>query len=149
MPTFDISRHTFSNQRHTTSYLASGPVDGPVAICVHGWPELAISWRNQLPLLASLGFRAIAPDMRGYGHSTVYDRHEDYAVEEAVQDMLELLDHVGGEQALWIGHDWGSAVVWAVEVTVVKMVLQSSPVKPANRTFGFSNITFKRCKRNN
>ena len=56
---------------------------------MHGWPELAISWRHQLPALAALGFRAIAPDMRGYGRSSVPKAHEDYALELIVADMLE------------------------------------------------------------
>ena len=47
---------------------------------VHGWPELSISWRHQLPVFGGMGFRAIAPDMRGYGRSSVYPRHEDYAL---------------------------------------------------------------------
>ena len=114
MPSIEITRHKFSNDRHTTSYLAAGAEDGPVAICLHGWPELSISWRNQLPVLAGLGFRVVAPDMRGYGESSVYEQHEDYQLQEAVQDMLDLLAHLGGEQALWIGHDWGSPVVWSI-----------------------------------
>jgi pimeloyl-ACP methyl ester carboxylesterase len=75
---------------------------------------LAISWRHQLPVFGALGFRAIAPDMRGYGRSSVYPRHEDYALEPIVADMLELLDHLGAECAVWVGHDWGSPVVWSL-----------------------------------
>ena len=71
-----------------------------------------MSWRHQLPVLAALGFRTIAPDMRGYGRSTVYPRHADYAQEHIVRDMLEMLDAVGREKAVWVGHDWGSPVVW-------------------------------------
>jgi pimeloyl-ACP methyl ester carboxylesterase len=81
---------------------------------VHGWPELSISWRHQLPCFADLGFRAIAPDMRGYGRSSVYARHEDYALEQSVRDMIELLDALGREKAIWVGHDWGSPVVWSL-----------------------------------
>src|SRR5262249_5797253 len=98
----------------TTFYLADGPEDGPAIIFVHGWPELSISWRHQLPALAALGFRAIAPDMRGYGRSSVYDRSEDYAQQHIVRDMVELLDSLGRKSAVWVGHDWGSPVVWNV-----------------------------------
>jgi hypothetical protein len=56
---------------------------------VHGWPELSISWRHQLPCFASLGFRAIAPDMRGYGRSSVYPKHEDYALANTVHNMVD------------------------------------------------------------
>lgn len=107
-----ITEHTVKTTRHTTFYLAAGPEDGPLVIFVHGWPELSISWRHQLPTLAALGIRAIAPDMRGYGRSSVYDTHGDYAQEHIVRDMLELLDSLGREKAIWVGHDWGSPVVW-------------------------------------
>jgi soluble epoxide hydrolase / lipid-phosphate phosphatase len=107
-----ITEHTVKSDRHTSFYLAAGPEDGPLAIFVHGWPELSISWRHQLPALAALGFRAIAPDMRGYGRSSVYGKHGDYAQELIVRDMLELLDSTGRKKAVWIGHDWGSPAVW-------------------------------------
>ena len=62
--------------------------------------------------MAALGFRCIAPDMRGYGRSSTYKRHEDFAQELIVEDMLELLASLGRDKAVWIGHDWGSPVVW-------------------------------------
>ena len=101
-------------ERHKTFFLASGAEDAPVIVFVHGWPELSISWRHQLPCFAGLGFRAVAPDMRGYGRSSVHPRHEDYALEHSVKDMLELLDALGREKAVWVGHDWGSPVVWSL-----------------------------------
>jgi pimeloyl-ACP methyl ester carboxylesterase len=107
-----ITEHTLKTERHTTFYLAAGPEDGPLVIFIHGWPELSISWRHQLPTLAALGFRTIAPDMRGYGRSSVYNRHNDYAQAHIVRDMLELIDSLGREKAVWVGHDWGSPVVW-------------------------------------
>lgn len=111
---FPITEHVVKSARHTTAYLACGDPAAPLLVFVHGWPELAISWRHQLPCFAALGFRCIAPDMRGYGRSTVHPRHEDYAMEEVVADMLELLDSLSREKAVWIGHDWGSPVVWSM-----------------------------------
>jgi len=111
---FPVTEHVAKTQRHTTFYLACGAEDAPLIIFVHGWPELSISWRHQLPCMASLGFRAIAPDMRGYGRSSVHPGHEDYALEHIVQDMLELLGSLGAEKAVWVGHDWGSPVVWSL-----------------------------------
>jgi len=65
--------------------------------------------------MASLGFRAVAPDMRGYGRSSVYnDSHDAYRQEEIVADMLELLKALGRETAVWVGHDWGAPVVWNI-----------------------------------
>ncbi len=107
-----ITEHTAKTARHTTFYLAAGPENRPLIVFIHGWPELSISWRHQLPALAALGFRAIAPDMRGYGRSSVYCQRGDYAQEHIVRDMLELLDSVGRDRAVWVGHDWGSPVVW-------------------------------------
>jgi pimeloyl-ACP methyl ester carboxylesterase len=75
---------------------------------------LSISWRHQLPVFAALGFRCIAPDMRGYGRSGTYARHEDYALEHCVRDMIELLDSLGRPKAVWVGHDWGCPVVWSI-----------------------------------
>src|SRR5579871_7037981 len=98
-----ITEHVARNGRHTSFYLACGPEDGPLIVFVHGWPELSISWRHQLPVFGALGFRAIAPDMRGYGRSSVYPRHADYALVHAVHDMLDLLDKLGREQAIWVG----------------------------------------------
>jgi pimeloyl-ACP methyl ester carboxylesterase len=111
---FPITDHVVKTERHTSFYLACGPLDGPLIVFVHGWPELSVSWRHQLPCLAALGFRAIAPDMRGYGRSTVHLRQVDYATEHVTADMIELLDSLGREKAIWVGHDWGSPVVWSI-----------------------------------
>jgi len=111
---FPITEHMAKGDTHSSFYLACGAADAPLIIFLHGWPELSISWRHQLPVFAALGFRAIAPDMRGYGRSTIHSRHEDYALEHSVSDMLRLLDSLGREQALWVGHDWGSPVVWSL-----------------------------------
>lgn len=109
-----ITEHVVRTSRHTSFYLACGAEDAPAIIFLHGWPELSVSWRHQLPVFAALGFRAIAPDMRGYGRSSVYQRHEDYALQHIVADMLELLDALARERAVWVGHDWGSPVVWSL-----------------------------------
>ena len=111
---FPITEHVVKTKRHTTAYLACGALDAPTINFVHGWPELSISWRHQLPVFAELGFRCIAPDMRGYGRSSIYPQHADYAVENSVHDMIELLDALGREKAVWVGHDWGSPVVWQI-----------------------------------
>ena len=113
-PLFSVTEHTIATPRHTTFFLACGAEDAPAIIFLHGWPELSLSWRHQLPVFAALGFRAIAPDMRGYGRSGVYGRHEDYALEPIVDDMIELLSALGRDRAVWVGHDWGSPVVWSL-----------------------------------
>jgi pimeloyl-ACP methyl ester carboxylesterase len=112
--THPVLEHVAKSGRHTSFYLSCGAPEATPTIFVHGWPELSISWRHQLPVFAGLGFRAIAPDMRGYGRSSVYPRHEDYGQEQIVADMIELIDALGAEKAIWVGHDWGAPVVWSI-----------------------------------
>ena len=90
----------------------AGPKNGvPVVLC-HGFPELAYSWRYQLPALAAVGFRAIAPDQRGYGHTSRPERIEDYDIKHLTDDLVGLLDALGIEKAVFAGHDWGGLLVW-------------------------------------
>ena len=83
----------------------------PVAF-IHGFPELAYSWRYQIPALAEAGFRAIAYDQRGYGGSSKPETVEAYGLVNLVDDVIGLLDELEVERATLVGHDWGSIVVW-------------------------------------
>jgi pimeloyl-ACP methyl ester carboxylesterase len=85
---------------------------GPAVILLHGFPELAFSWRHQLPALADAGFRAIAPDQRGYGRTTVPPNVSHYRVSELIADLHGLLDALDLENATFVGHDWGALVLW-------------------------------------
>lgn len=114
MSLFQVTENTFRSPRNSTFYLASGPKLATPIIFVHGWPELALSWRHQLPVFGALNFRAIAPDLRGHGRSSLYNTHDAYSQREIVADMIELLDSLGKEKAIWVGHDWGSGVVWSI-----------------------------------
>jgi pimeloyl-ACP methyl ester carboxylesterase len=89
-----------------------GPVDGPVVVLLHGFPELGFSWRHQVGPLAAAGYRVLVPDMRGFGDSDAPDEAEQYAVDVLAADVLGLLDHVGARRATVIGHDWGADVAW-------------------------------------
>ncbi len=89
---------------------------GPAVIFCHGFPELAYSWRHQLPAVAAAGFRAIAPDQRGYGESSSPAAVIDYGIAELTGDLVGLLDKLGIERAVFAGHDWGGLVVWAMPV---------------------------------
>lgn len=86
--------------------------DGPPVVLLHGFPELAFSWRHQLPALAAAGYQAIAPDMRGYGGSDKPDGVEQYTIQRLVGDVCGLLDALGVERAVIVGHDWGALVAW-------------------------------------
>jgi pimeloyl-ACP methyl ester carboxylesterase len=86
--------------------------EGPAVVLCHGFPELWYSWRHQLPALAQAGYRAIAPDQRGYGGTDRPPAVEDYDVIHLTDDMLGLLDALGEDSAVFVGHDWGAPVVW-------------------------------------
>ncbi len=83
----------------------------PIVFC-HGWPELAYSWRHQIPALAAAGFRAIAPDQRGYGQTDRPETITDYDIHHLTGDLAGMLDALGIEKAVFCGHDWGGIVVW-------------------------------------
>ncbi|MFY0253818.1 alpha/beta fold hydrolase [Chitinophaga sp. 30R24] len=103
-----------NTSRHHSYYLQAGPTDGPLIIFVHGWPELGRVWQQAMQHFATQGYWVVAPDMRGYGESSVYTGYAAYAIEETVQDMLELLAYLGRSAAIWVGHDWGAPVVWGL-----------------------------------
>jgi pimeloyl-ACP methyl ester carboxylesterase len=89
----------------------AGPTDGPVVLLSHGFPELAYSWRHQIPALAEAGYHVLAPDQRGYGRSSRPEAVEAYDIEHLTGDLVAILDDVGAERAAVVGHDWGSMVV--------------------------------------
>jgi pimeloyl-ACP methyl ester carboxylesterase len=84
-----------------------------VVLC-HGFPELAYSWRHQIPALAGAGYRVAAPDMRGFGHSSAPPEVSAYDVMSLCGDMCGLLDALGEESAIFVGHDWGASLVWSL-----------------------------------
>jgi len=85
---------------------------GPVVLLCHGFPESWYSWRHQLKALADAGYRAVAPDMRGYGQTDRPDEIERYTLLHLVGDMVGLLDALAVETAVIAGHDWGAPVAW-------------------------------------
>lgn len=105
------SGRLIATSRHTSFYLEAGPRTGPAIVFVHGWPETSVTWRHQIDAFSRLGFRTIAPDNRGCGRSGSYENYADYAQREFVRDMIDLLDSLGISKAIWVGHDWGSAIV--------------------------------------
>jgi pimeloyl-ACP methyl ester carboxylesterase len=83
----------------------------PVLLC-HGFPEIWYSWRHQLRALAAAGYRAIAPDQRGYGETDAPEPIEAYSIHHLVGDLTGLLDALEIDRAVVVGHDWGGIVVW-------------------------------------
>jgi pimeloyl-ACP methyl ester carboxylesterase len=115
---------------------------GPLVLLCHGFPELWISWRAQLSALAAAGYRAVAPDMRGYGGTTAPEDPTAYTLLHLVGDMVELVKQLqspGEQQAVIVGHDWGAPVAWTSALlrpdlfrAVVGMSVPFSPPGPVN-----------------
>ncbi|BBY45426.1 epoxide hydrolase [Mycolicibacterium celeriflavum] len=93
--------------------LEAGERGAPLVVLAHGFPELAYSWRHQLPALAEAGYHVLAPDQRGYGGSSRPEAIDAYNVVELCADVVGLLDDSGAERAVIVGHDFGGAVAWA------------------------------------
>ena len=88
--------------------------DGPLVVLCHGFPESWYSWRHQIPALAEAGFRVVAPDQRGYGTSDAPEDIAAYSILHLTGDIVALVRALGEEQAVVVGHDWGSPVAWAL-----------------------------------
>ena len=94
--------------------LEAGPVDGPLVVLTHGFPELAYSWRRQIPALAAAGYHVLAPDQRGYGGSSRPADVQAYDIAALTGDVVGLLDEADVQRAAIIGHDFGAVVSWAM-----------------------------------
>ena len=100
----------------------AGPKDGIAVVLCHGFPELAYSWRHQIPALADAGYRVLAPDQRGYGLSSRPAAVEQYDIEHLTGDMAGMLDACGIDKAIFCGHDWGGVVAWTMPLLQEKRV---------------------------
>lgn len=98
----------------TFDALAAGPPDGRLVLLLHGFPQTSWSWRDQLSALGDAGYRAIAPDQRGYSPGARPSELAAYAREHVVADVLAFADHFKAHQFDLVGHDWGGAVAWFV-----------------------------------
>lgn len=107
---------------------ADGPDDGTLVLLLHGFPQSSYEWRHQLPVLAAAGFRAVAPDQRGYSPGARPDRVDDYHVDRLVEDVLGLADALGAERFHLAGHDWGAIVAWAVAARHPRRLLSLTSV---------------------
>ena len=83
-----------------------------LALCLHGFPEHAISWRHQIPVLAGMGYRVWAVNQRGYGRTTRPTQVADYALPHLVDDVTGLINAASAKSVVLIGHDWGAMVAW-------------------------------------
>lgn len=110
------TRTHFEHRGFSLSYLDFSPGDKQreVVLLLHGFPDEAIMWRPQINALREAGYRVIAPDTLGCGHSEMAARVREYHAKRIASDHIALLDHLGVEKAHVVGHDWGSVVAWFV-----------------------------------
>jgi epoxide hydrolase 4 len=102
-----------------------------LALCLHGFPESSFSWRHQMPLLARLGYRVWAPDLRGYGKTSRPRGVEAYGLETLEEDVAALIEASGAKEVVLIGHDWGALIAWHYamfgRIPVAKLIIMNVP----------------------
>nr|XP_029118084.1 bifunctional epoxide hydrolase 2-like isoform X1 [Elaeis guineensis] len=115
--------------------------EGPVVLLVHGFPELWYTWRHQIHGLAARGFRAVAPDLRGFGDTDSPADVSSYSMFHLVGDLVALIDSLGQDQVFVVGHDWGAMVVWSLCMfrpekvrAVVNLSVTFTPRNPARKS---------------
>ncbi len=109
-PVPGISLATVKANGITQRYAHCG--EGPLVLFCHGWPESWYSWRQTMRAVADAGYRAVAPDMRGYGGTDAPAEIEHYTILDLVGDMTALVRELGAREAVVVGHDWGAPVAW-------------------------------------
>ncbi len=119
------------------SMRVAGQGSGPLVLFCHGWPESWYSWKHQLAAVAGAGYRAVAPDMRGYGGTDAPASIDQYTLLHLVGDMVDLVKALGETQAIIVGHDWGAPVAWTASLlrpelfrAVVGMSVPYTPPSP-------------------
>lgn len=102
-----------------------------LALCLHGFPELNVSWRQQMPMLAAKGWRVWAPNMRGYGATSRPEGVRAYALDHLTQDVAALIDASGAKEVMLIAHDWGAIVAWVFAIRrlrpITRLVILNVP----------------------
>src|ERR1700744_113338 len=113
--------------------------EGPLVILCHGFPKCWYSWRHQLGALAKAGFRAVAPDLRGYGQSDRPDGVEKYTILDDIGDIVGLVDALGAKQAVIAGHDIGAAIAWQAALLRPDRFRAVIALSPPFRSRGFGD----------
>lgn len=128
-----------------------GPIDNDgdrLAICLHGFPEHSFSWRYQLPLLAKLGYRAWAPNLRGYGASSRPEGVANYHIDKLVEDVALLYDASGATELTILAHDWGAVIAWVFAIKqarpLARLIIMNVPHPAAAAAQGRSFAQLKK-----
>jgi pimeloyl-ACP methyl ester carboxylesterase len=136
------AKHEFVQANGLRFHVAHLGEGERLALCLHGFPESWYSWRHQMPVLAELGWRVWAPDLRGYGETDRPRRVADYAIETLIDDVAGLIDASGARETMLIAHDWGGIVAWLFAIRrlrpLTRLVVMNVPhpgaARPAFRT---------------
>ena len=137
--------HTFIQTNGIKLHIVqAGPVDGPLMILLHGFPEFWYGWRHQINALAEAGFWVWAPDQRGYNLSDKPTGIGAYRLDMLVADVVGLIDASGRKKAGVVGHDWGAAVAWWTAVShperVERLVVMNVPHPMVMKKYASRNI---------
>lgn len=117
---------------------------GPLVLLCHGFPETKHAWRHQILSLAAAGFRAVAPDMRGFGSTDIPEQVDQYTVFHGIGDLVALMDALGESEAVIVGHDWGATIAWQAAllrpdrfraVVALSVPMMDQPPFPPSRIF--------------
>jgi len=107
-----IDQLTIPTEAGTFDAIAAGPEDGRPVLLLHGFPQAAVEWEHQVATLGVLGYRAVAPDQRGYSPAVRPERPAEYGITTLVSDVVAMADALGWSKFDLVGHDWGGAVAW-------------------------------------
>ncbi|KAJ2999371.1 hypothetical protein NUW58_g9 [Xylaria curta] len=109
---------------HTYHYMLAKPKGLPIAtvVLIHGWPDLGMGWRFQVPYLQSLGLEVIIPDMLGYGQTSAPDSYEEYTIKKMTAEIAALIRANTAHPVILGGHDWGGAFVWRMAMYYPQLV---------------------------
>ena len=126
--------------------------DGTPVVLLHGWPDSCALWRNQVPSLTANGFRAITPDLRGFGRSARPEGRDSYQLRHSVADVAAILDACEAATAHVVGHDWGAAVAWLTAMylpdrvrtlTALSVPHPAAPATRRQREMGWYQLFFQ------
>lgn len=122
-PLDTLERITITTGSLRFDALAVGPDSGELVILLHGFPETGYTWRDQLAAIGKAGYRAVAPDQRGYSAGARPRGVEPYRVQHLVADVLAMATELGARRFHLVGHDWGGAVAWITAATAGDRIL--------------------------
>ena len=130
-----LERHFLKTNGLTLHVVTAGPADGTLLLLLHGYPEFWYGWRNQIEFFARAGYRVVVPDQRGYNLSDKPRGVAAYNLDLLVADGVGLIDAMGRDQAIVVGHDWGGVVAWRMALTFPPRVQRLATNRARSRAF--------------